>query len=330
MNRWQKSEDMRNRMNGMLLWLDKTQNVLGKDNDWKKIRNKLGFNNLGVSEKLFLEKVYVNQGAGEFAYQFAKMKTMQKQFEYMTSLRSINATRENILVKQFYQYSTWYLGFQKAVTKNLKHAMIKGDRINATKALATMTISGIFTKVMLETLFGTLPDDDDFLKRLGKSAIGYFDPTDYTGSWGASTMLSPINPFYIKGVISGRVSWKFPAEEIALGQSGVLIGQMITSIVNSYQIFFGDKKARENAIKQISNTVNTYGRQTLAPYILIERMLSLYSGSKRINVIRKIAEQTGVEYKPTKIEREWYEQIQFILTGKNPRQVKKKGKTISK
>lgn len=303
--------------------------------NWEQFKRKINYNLMDRSERYFLAKVYQNQGLEEFAYWYGKMKSLKKNFEYTRELRNVYASSPNIAVAMVYQYSPWYRGYQKNIYKMIRNGIINKDPLAVLDAMTSLMLTAMFVKMVINVITGTLPnkDDDNFLERLKKSALGAFDPTDWTGSWGMNTMISPISPFTIEQIKAGEPVYPSAISENVPGQFANIAIQLGTIVVNML-VYKNAKnfKEREEVLKAIANSAHQYGRSTYYLYNVAERSLSLLQkpegaekrGTKRANVTAEIFKQLGmIDYEPTPMDRNLAEKISFFLFGKNPKTQRK-------
>ena len=325
--------DRRNRMASFLLVSQQAERTFSKKNlTWKQVRDEMALTNMNKADQIYLSKVYANQGVSEFVFQLAKIKTEESQFQYDTALKSLLVSTGDTFIKQAFQYSTWWLSYQRRVHHDIKAAIFQRDRKAAVRALAFGAVNGIMAKVMIEILTGSLPgdDDDDYLNRIKASAIGFFDPTDWTGSWNMSTMIPLVSPFKIKGILAGDPNSDIEAGDVVSGQFGDLMLSMVNGVIGIFQLTLGSEEIRKSAGRRIAYNFERVGRQTFYPYILIERGLSLANGKKRMNIMRQIFDITGVTpYDSKDVEREWWQYFQYALAGKTARQLGKDSNTKS-
>ncbi|MEA3430728.1 MAG: hypothetical protein U9R08_05625, partial [Nanoarchaeota archaeon] len=292
--------DLKNRANGVLVWLDRTSKIMNRENlSWKQKKGRLGFHNLSNIEQSFLEKVLLEHGEGEFAYQLAKMKTVKSQFEYTRTLRNTWVNKENLLTDVFWQYNTWYRGFQKKVVTQVKSAMRKGDTVKSMKTLALITVNGMIARVMLDMITGTLSGDDDdpIEERIKNSALEYFNPFSYGGTWSAGTMLAPVSSYGIKQALEGDT---YNAQLFSYGQVGELLKDISEMIGYSLAYPMVNDKTKKKFKRNISYNLDRNLRTTLLGYQWVANYYESVNDYRRVNLIRSLIDE---KYKPKEYER---------------------------
>jgi hypothetical protein len=333
MQEWQQRLEVTNRMSSLLAVLNQADRTFSKQNlTWSQIADRMALTNMDKADQIYLMKVYLNQGVGEFVYQLAKLKTEETQFQYDPALKSIYTSSHNVFGiwgKQALQYSTWWLSYQRLVLSDLKNAFTNKDPRAAMRTLAFVMINGMFVKMVKEMAMNTLPkgggdDDDEYWKRMLRSAMGFFDFSDWSGSWNTNSLIPFVDPFKIKGFIEGDTYNLLEAGDVVSGQFGQLMLDAGNMMVLTLMLTNKDVDIRKKAAKKIADLAERSGRQIFFPMQLVERGWSLATGAKRVNLARELATVAGVEYDPAEIERTWFEGFQYAIWGSNPRLLENK------
>jgi len=323
--------DLANRLSVLYQLISQAEKTFSDPNvTWDTVMDQMGFKTLDKADRLFLADVYSKQGLSEMVFQLSKIKSIESQFQYDPSLKSIYATTGNIFVKQAIQYSTWWASYIRKVRSQLICATQKGDTKAALRAIAFVTINGMLVKMFLEAITGTLPivpgdeDDEDYLyKRMLYSALGFFNPTDWTGAWNASTLVPLISPFKIKAFLQGDTYESLQADDLVVGQFGSVVLDMANAAICTYWIMTGDEELRKKATAKLGYLADKVGEQIFVPVEMVERGLSIAQGNRKTNVTRTLITMWGGDnYNPKKADRDFYEKFQYGLFGKNARYIK--------
>ena len=328
--------DLENRYLTTLIVLRRANKVFNKkDVTWNKIHDKMSLGLLDKADQQFLRKVLISQGASEFAIQTALLHTLRTQFEYDPALKPVisYATKGvpviHLGVKAAMMYRVWGMGFQEIHRKAAETLFSKSKGKKAVaRNLLSIWGTNIIGQMLFMSLVNALPkrdDDDDLIDRYKNAALSTFKPSSYGGIYNTSLLIpilgNYINPFQMGDLLSGMVSYKSVPYEMLEGQAGSQLAMIINVFKNVFAYYItDDNKIKDKALKMILNDGDRILKQNHMVYMIAERIATLTTGGRRLNLLRQAAKELGIrhDYDYSKEDRSLVEMLQFIVFETNP------------
>jgi len=327
--------DLENRYLTALIVLRRAKKLFANDKvTWDKIYDKMSLSLLEKADQQFLRKILVKQGTSEFAIQTALLHALRTQFEYNPKLKPIiTQSAKNVpvigaVVKGALMYRIWGSGFQEMIRKDASALFSKGKgKKAAIRNLISVFGVNILGQILFMSLVNSLPkkdDDDDYLDRVKNGAISTFLPSSYGGIYNTSLLIPVVgnylNPFQVKDILSGMVSYKSVPYEIFEGQAGGQLA-LITNIFKNVFAYYitDDKKIKDKALILMLNDGDRLFKQHHMTYMIAERIMTLAYGGKRLNLLRQMEKVFGIsrDYNYAKEDRNLVEALQWLIFETN-------------
>jgi len=333
---WQQMLDLENRYFVMLTTHRRAMKLFNNENvTWEKVIDKMGLGLLDFADQRFLTNVLVTQGSAEFSVQAGYLHTLLTQYEYDSALKPVfvSASKNVPFVKDIVRgavmYKVWGQHFQELHRKLFTTLFTKGaiGKKAAARRLIQLWIGNTIPQIMVMMTLGNLPkkdDDDTYADRMRNAVYATFNPGSYGGMYNIGSLLpvfgSYISPFLWKEVLAGKAIYETTPYEIFQGQAGGEIATMLNAISNviGYYSTKSDRD-RDSIRKQILNDGDSLFRHNFLYYSIAERLMSLFTGARRMNLLRQMTKEFGlVGYNFKREERNVLEIIQWLLYEKNP------------
>lgn len=312
--------DRANRANNMYVNLEKCKETLNNENlSWAEVEKKLEMGTLNETERHYLRSIAKFGGLREFAWQYAKMRTLKSQFEYDTALRNLWSNTGKIGVDLVMQYSTWPRGFGKRFWQTTRQLFTKeGDKVAAAKALAGIGAYGYLFAIMIDMMLGKIRggDDEPYEETVLKHGLRTLSPFDYAGSWNAGTLIPPpLNAYGIYNTVMNRTWYN---EVLTFGHiTNILIGTGASfgnlAAFGWHKITGNDRQAHKS-IKNMSINFDKTLDSSFYPYIFINNLLDVWYSKRDANWIRSVIDK---RYRPRDYERNGWEALTHILFNSN-------------
>jgi len=267
-----------------------------------------------LHEQKYLLDILYTKGLKEFAYQYAKLMTMRKQFEYITPLKSLMHGRRDILSYSVLKYAVWTMSFQKDVLRNFVNAVKGNNPVGNVKEIMSKMILGEMVKLAVSLMVGNLKEEDeDWGEAILKSLLGFFNPRDWRGSWNMATLTFP-NPTLVYQIMTGQTVYLEDLYSHSLGYPVFLLTQMFLAIANTGSWVMakmrGNKKQEEKAERRIRQHIHSFSKSTMYLYSLLAGIITSVTGSENFNVMR-LSDKT---YSPKEAKRMFYSSFIYPIT----------------